>query len=79
MADVVCAPEFSWPCEWAVRTVMCESGGDVYAYNPAGPYVGWWQDLDGPYDPYLNTVEAHRKYVAWQRGLVALPWPYCGR
>lgn len=77
MAAVVCAAEFSWPCAEALATIWCESRYQADAYNPAGPYIGWWQNLNGSSDPHANTVEAHIKYVAWKRGQVADPWPNC--
>ena len=67
-----------WP-PWALRVGECESGGDALAYNPAGPYVGWWQVLNGSFDPYENTAQAHRQFVEWQQGLRGNPWGYCGR
>ena len=76
-AELICAEEFSWSCEWALAIVWCESTNDPNAYNPDGPFMGLWQVTNGSYDPYLNTVEAHIKYVSWQRSEVDNPWPYC--
>ena len=58
--------------------IQCESSGDPNAYNPAGPYYGLFQVLHGPYDPYLNAVEAHIQYVEWVTGVRKVsPWPNC--
>ena len=86
---VACRPEFSWPCDWAVATVRCETGGtfDPYAHGHEeyrGVYyhfLGPWQIAvtthegnDWLYDMYANTVEAHLKYAASGTA----PWPVCG-
>lgn len=84
VADIVCRPEFTWDCGWALAVVKCESGGNSNAqaaewYN--GNLVvfnGWFQVLSGSFDPYTNTVQAHIQYVEWQRGIrSARPWPNC--
>lgn len=78
VADIVCRPEFTWDCGWALATVDCESSGNPNVSNPAGPFNGWFQVLNGPFDPYLNTIEAHIQYVEWQRGIrTSRPWPNC--
>lgn len=74
---MVCTSEFAWTCAEALAIIHCESREYVDIVNPAGPYVGWWQNLNGSSDPYLQTVEANIKYVAWQRGQVDDPWPAC--
>jgi hypothetical protein len=77
-AAFVCAPPFTWPCGWALSVIQCESSGDPNAYNPAGPYVGGFQVLNGPTDPFRNAVEAHIQYVEWERGIRTVsPWPGC--
>jgi len=77
--DLVCAAPFTWDCTWAMRTISCESGFNPDAVNPAGPYHGLWQVANGPFDPYLNSVEAHIQFVEWRRGIRAVsPWPSCG-
>lgn len=80
---MVCLLEFIWPCGWAHAVIACESGwnpnaqgvevigGVTYYFN------GLWQVWNGPFDPYLNTVEAHIQYVEWQAGERANPWPNC--
>lgn len=81
--DIICAPEFTWPCEWAEATVMCESSGNPNAYTTETingityEFVGLFQVLGGSYDPYQNTTEAHTQYVQWQRGERQRPWPNC--
>ena len=79
IVEIVCAPHWTWDCGWALRVVHCESSGDVLAYNPAGPYVSWWQVLNGSFDPWTNTAQAHQQFQEWQQGLRGLPWPHCGR
>lgn len=74
---VVCAPQWAWPCDEALVIVACESSFNTWAYNPAGPYVGAWQILNGPFDLYLNTVEANIQYAQWKNGDRADPWPGC--
>ncbi len=82
---IVCADPFTiwtteWGCLWALSVVKCESGFNANAYNPAGPFRGWWQVLNGSYDPYLNTVEAHIQYWEWQgpdAWRTVSPWPRC--
>lgn len=75
--SLVCAPPFTWRCDWALAVIMCESGGNPSAYNPVGPYYGLFQVLHGPYDPYLNAVEAHIQYAQYVAGLRPNPWPNC--
>ena len=79
VVEIVCAPHWTWDCGWALRVVECESGGDPDAYNPAGPYVSLWQVLNGSFDPWENTRQAHQQFVEWQQGLRGNPWGYCGR
>ena len=80
---LICSPEFSWDCGWAMSTVWCESRFDPNAQGAEWyqgrlwHFNGLWQIAEGPFDPYLNTVEAHIQYVQWQRGLRARPWPNC--
>lgn len=75
---IICTPAFTWPCSWALRTTWCESSWDPNAVNPAGPYRGLFQVLNGPLDPYLNAVEAHIQFREWQQGIRAVsPWPVC--
>ena len=76
--SLVCAAQFQWPCSWALAVIQCESSGNPGAYNPLGPYIGLFQVLNGPYDPYLNAVEAHIQYVEWMAGVrQTSPWPSC--
>ena len=82
----ICA--YSWPCDWAVAVIGCETGGTYDAYSHGheeyqGHYwhfLGWWQIAvpnhtgnNWLYDPVLNTVEAHIKYVSGGIG----HWPNC--
>ena len=83
--EIVCSGEWAWlqsagraGCDWATSVVACESGGDQYVVN--GPYVGWWQILNGPIDPLLNTIEANIQFVEWQgpeAWRVDSPWLGC--
>ncbi len=76
---LVSQPIFTWPTEWALAVIQCESGGNPLAYNPAGPYVGLWQVLNGSSDPYTNALQAHYQYRQWMEGIRAVsPWPTCG-
>ena len=71
--------QFTWPTEWALAVIQCESSGDPLAYNPAGPYVGLFQVLNGSSDPYTNALQAHYQYRQWVEGIRAVsPWPTCG-
>lgn len=74
---LVCNAPFTWDCGWALAVIDCESSGHADAVNPAGPFVGLFQVLNGTTDPYQNAVDAHIKYHAWQRGEVGPPWPNC--
>lgn len=81
--SVVCAAPFTWPCDWALDVVFCESTYDPNAVAVEyinGEYVefhGWFQVTWGSFDPYENAVEAHIQYVEWQRGERLRPWPNC--
>ncbi len=54
---------------WAAATIAeCESGGNVYAYNPSGA-TGLWQILGAVvpgnlYDPFVNALNAVSKFRA---------------
>jgi hypothetical protein len=64
----------------------CESGGDLNAYSPAGPYYGLYQFLKSTWRDYggtgLPTDHGRREQtrIAWHlyqaRG--TSPWPTCG-
>jgi hypothetical protein len=83
LQELVCRPEFTWPCGWALAVVWCEStnnpnaqaveviDGVTYYFN------GYWQVLGGSFDPYENTLQAHVQYSEWQRGERQRPWPNC--
>ena len=88
LAATICAPEFTWDCGWAERTVACESSGDPNAVGSEWYqgelwyFVGLWQIatrdtamIPTLQDPVTNTLEAHWKYL---HGGVA-HWPVCGR
>lgn len=78
IAAIVCNAPFTWDCGWALAVIECESGFNPNVSNPAGPFNGLFQVLNGPFDVYLNAVEAHIQYVEWQRGIrTARPWPNC--
>ncbi len=80
---IVCAPEFSWDCGWALAVVWCEStnnpnaqaveviGGVTYYFN------GLWQVLGGSFDPLENTRQAYGQWLEWQAGARQNPWPGC--
>jgi len=83
----VCSPEFpAWDCQWALRTVWCESrnqpdavGHEVYK-GADWYFVGWWQIASphvdpGLFDPWENTRQAYGKFLSGGIG----HWPYCGR
>ena len=86
---LVCGEPFTWDCSWALSVIACESTNDPTAVG-AEFYDGrWWYfyglfqiahpDPPGPstdwlLDPWLNTVEAHIKYVEQGPGA----WPNCG-
>ena len=83
---LVCNAPFTWDCGWALATIECESSGSPLADGHEwyqGQYwhfVGLWQIAvpihegnEWLYDPYLNTVEAHLKYVNGGTG----HWPNC--
>lgn len=71
--SIICA--YDWPCEEAVAVAWCESRLIETAYNPAGPYVGWFQVENGSFDAVENTAQAYAMWTTrgWQ------PWPHCGR
>jgi hypothetical protein len=77
---LVCSAPFTWPCEWALAVIECESGGNAGVQGQEGALVfnGLFQVWNGPFDPYLNAVEAHIQYWQWQRGERGRPWPNCG-
>lgn len=81
--SLVCGPEFTWECSWALAVIQCESDGDPNAVGVEWidgieyRFYGLWQVWNGPLDPYLNTVEAHIQYAQWQRGERGRPWPGC--
>lgn len=85
VSEIVCSPEFTWDCDWALAVVNCESSGNnnaigsEYYQGRIVYFYGWFQVHNGPLDPYLNTVEAHIQYVQWQNGQRAKPWPNCPR
>lgn len=73
--------QYQWDSVKAEKVMMCESGGDPGAYNPAGPYVGLFQIWEGHrwtaeelLVPEINVAAAYEKYQqnGWQ------PWPECG-
>lgn len=84
--EIICA--YPWDCAKAIRVVSCETGGtfNPAAYNPAGPYYGWWQiggvhfwrpecPGDRMFDPVANTACAWALYQ--EQGWA--PWPWCGQ
>ena len=86
--EIVCAPQWSWDCGWALRVVGCESSWDPSFVNPAGPYLGLFQIwlghlrpggiLEGMAEIELLAVEgniraAHSVYKAQGPGA----WPSC--
>jgi len=72
--DLVCS--YDWDCQWAMAVIMCESGGNANAYNPAG-YVGLFQIWEGfganLRDPATNVAAAYSLYQSGGRG----HWPNC--
>jgi len=73
-AEIVAAP---WPAAEACAVAWCESRWDPDAYNPAGPYRGYFQvaamHVAEPlrlYEPAFNVAAALRLWQAsgWQ------PW-----
>jgi uncharacterized protein YabE (DUF348 family) len=73
--DIVCT--YGWDCGWAMAVIMCESGGNPNAYNPAGPYIGLFQIYGGHgsnlQDPATNIAAAYSLYLSGGRG----NWPNC--
>jgi hypothetical protein len=72
--DLVCS--YDWDCDWALAVIMCESGGNPNAYNPAG-YVGLFQIWQGHgsnlRDPATNIAAAYSLYLSGGPG----NWPNC--
>ncbi len=70
-AELVC--QYDWDCGYALAIIPCESGGNPNAYNPAGPYIGLFQVLNGSSDPAVNVAQAYAKYASggWAH------WPNC--
>lgn len=77
--SLICNDPFTWDCGWALATIQCESSGDPTSVGVEGElrFIGLFQVWNGSNDPYQNAVEAHIKYVSWQRGEVGRPWPNC--
>ena len=76
--SLACAPQWDWPCWWALATIQCESSGNPAAYNFAGPYLGLFQVLNGSTDPMQNTLQAHQQFREWMAGVrQTSPWPNC--
>jgi hypothetical protein len=74
------APEvdlYPWPATWALNVIECESGGDQWAVNPGGPYVGLMQEGggNGTTDPALEIYRAYQDYYATEGGA---PWSTSG-
>lgn len=57
---------------WLQR-IDCESDGIPSKINPAGPYIGLTQELNGSADPRTNLEQAKRKWES--QGASA--WPNC--
>jgi len=83
VAPIVCSPAFTWPCDWALATVFCESS---YNPNAVGTEVvngirydfnGLFQVVGGSFEPWENAMQAHKQYLEWQQGLRPRPWPNC--
>lgn len=80
---LVCSAPFTWPCEWALAVIACESSGNPDAIGDEWYegrliyFYGLFQVWNGPLDPYLNTVEAHIQYAQYVRGQRPNPWPNC--
>ncbi len=58
----------AWAASHAAEIAECESGGNVYAYNPSGA-TGLWQILGSVvggnlYNPYTNALNAVSKFKA---------------
>jgi hypothetical protein len=77
----------AWSCDWALRVVGCESGGDALAVGQEWYegelwyFVGLWQIATRDpamipvlQDPVRNTAEAEWKY---NNGGTS-HWPVCG-
>ena len=75
---LVSQPQFTWPTEWALAVIQCESSGNPAAYNFAGPYLGLFQVLNGSTDPMTNALQAHEQFREWMAGVrQTSPWPTC--
>lgn len=80
LQSLVCSAEFTWPCEWALAVIMCESGGNPQALSPYGD-AGLFQvaTVHGYsqaqlFDPVFNTRYAHELYNG---GSGTGNWPNC--
>lgn len=78
LRSIICSPEWTWPCWWARGVVACESSWQTHVVNPAGPYVGLFQVLNGSTDPMTNARQAHQQFREWMEGKrQTSPWPGC--
>lgn len=71
------ASGYGWSVAWWCATVACESEFRPWVISPYG-HAGLMQVDGGSTDPVTNIAQGWAKYVNWQNGIVANPWPYCG-
>ncbi len=86
------AAGFTWDVDWLVALTLCEAEWNARAVGSEW-YQGrlWYfyglmqiahRDPPGPVNewlrvPYINLVEGHLQYAAWQAGERSNPWPNC--
>jgi hypothetical protein len=79
IVSIICDPAaYSWNCDWAIATILCESGADPFSISPSGIYFGLWQidyHFPGWDDPRINSNAAWGKY----QNNGTNPWPVCGQ
>ena len=61
---IICAPQYVWPCDWALYIVgQRESGFVADAENPSGA-TGWWQIMTPLHCPKLTALAGRQLELA---------------